>query len=188
VSEAARDGVARGAREIGMRSARWYRAAVLWAGVAAFAAASPAVAQAPLYPPPPYQAVPTPPLSGEAGEIAACLCLRQAVDTLGADMAAKQRSRDAVNDELSRLDAEMQSARAGMDVNDPVAVARFRQLLAQRDAAFRRSTGLVTGDLSSVTARYNARVNEYNARCANRPRDPGLLASVQARLVCPPPY
>ena len=173
-----------------MRSARWYRVAVLWAGVGVFAAVSPAVAQAPLYPPPPppYQAVPVPGLSGEAADIAACLCLRQAVDTLGADMAAQQRSRDAVNDELTRLDAELQAARAGMDVNDPAAVARFRQMLAQRDAAFRRSTGLVTGDLSSVTARYNARVNEYNARCASRPRDPGLLASVQATLVCPPPY
>jgi len=171
-----------------MRSARRYRAAVFWAGVAA---AAPAAAQAPLYPPPPappYGAVPAPALSGEAADIAACLCLRQAVDTLGADMAAQQRSRDAVNDELTRLDAELQAARAGMDVNDPAAVARFRQMLAQRDAAFRRSTGLVTGDLSSVTARYNARVNEYNVRCANRPRDPGLLASVQATLVCPPPY
>ena len=173
-----------------MRSVRWYRAVVLWAGVAVFAAISPAVAQAPLYPPPPppYGAIPAPPLSGEAGEIAACLCLRQAVDVLGADMATKQRARDAVNDELSRLDVELQSARAGMDVNNPAAVARFRQLLEQRDAAFRRSTGLVTGDLSSVTARYNQRVNEYNARCANRPRDPGLLASVQATLSCPSPY
>jgi len=167
-----------------------YRAVVLWAGVAAVAASSPAVAQAPLYlpPPPPYAAVPAPALSGEAGDIAACLCLRQAVDTLGADMAAKQRSRDADSDELRGLDAQLQGARAGMDVNDPAAVARFRQLLERRDAAFRRSTGLVTGDLSSVTARYNQRVNEYNARCANRPRDPGLVASVQATLSCPSPY
>jgi len=75
-----------------------------------------------------------------------------------------------------------------MNVNDPAAVARFRQLLEQRDAAFRRSTGLVTGDLSSATSRYNARVNEYNTRCASRPRDPGLVASVQATLSCPPAY
>jgi len=173
-----------------MRSARQVRAAMLWAGVAAVAAISPAVAQAPPYPPPPppYGAVPVPPLAGEAGEIAACLCLRQAMDTLGADMAAQQTSREAVSAELARLDAELQGARAGMDVNDPAAVARFRQLLEQRDAAFRRSTGLATGDLASATQRYNQRVNEYNARCANRPRDPGLVASVQARLSCPPPY
>jgi hypothetical protein len=173
-----------------MQSVWWYRAAVLWAGVAVVAAISPAFAQAPPYPPPPppYGAVPAPALSGEAGEIAACLCLRQAVDTLGADMAAKQRSRDEINGELARVDAELQNARAGMDVNNPEAVARFRQLLEHRDAVFRRSTGLVIGDLSSATARYNGRVNEYNARCASRPRDPGLVASVQATLTCPPPY
>jgi hypothetical protein len=163
---------------------------VLWAGLAVVAAIAPALGQAPPYPPPPppYGAVPAPPRSGEAGDIAACLCLRQAVDVLGADLAAKQRSRDALNAELSRLDAQLQSARAGMDVNDPAAGARFRQLLDQRDAAYRRSTGLVTGDLSSATSRYNARANEYNTRCANRPRDAALLAGVQASLSCPPPY
>ncbi len=75
-----------------------------------------------------------------------------------------------------------------MDVNDPAAGRAVSPAVRQRDAAFRRSTGLVTGDLSSVTASANQRVNEYNARCANRPRDPGLLASVQATLSCPPSY
>src|SRR5260370_7505695 len=109
------------------------------------------------------------------------------MDVPGTEMAANQRDRDAVNDELSRLDVELQSARAGMDVNNPAAVARFRQLLEQRDAAFRRSTGLVTGDLSSVTARYTQRVNEYNARCANRPRHPGLPPTPQPPPPSPPP-
>jgi hypothetical protein len=162
-----------------MRSARWYRAVVLWAGVAVVAAASPAVAQMPPYPPPP---------SPEAAEIAACLCLGQAVNALSADMTTGRRAYDSVQDELARLDAQLQGARAGMDVNNPQAVAQFRQLLEQRDAAFQRSTSLATGDLASATERYNARVNEYNARCANRPRDPGLLGEVQARLSCPPPY
>ena len=146
------------------------------------------MAQAPPYPPPPLSAVPGPPASPEANEIATCLCLGQAVAALSADMAAKQRSYAAVRDELARLDAQLQSERAGMDVNNPQSVARFRQLLEQRDAAFRRSTGLATGDLSSVIERYNARVNEYNARCANRPRDPVLLGRVQATLSCPPLY
>ena len=42
-------------------------------------------------------------------------------------------------------------------------------------------------DLSDVVARYNARVSEFNARCADRPRNPVLVASVQAALSCPPP-
>jgi len=173
-----------------MRSARWVSVVVLWAGVAGAAAISPAVAQAPPYPPPPppYGAVPAPALSGEAADIASCLCLRQAVDATGADMAAKQRARDELNAELTRVDAELQDARPRVNVNDPASVAQFRQLLEHRDVVFRRSTGLVTGDLSSATARYNQRVNDYNARCANRPRDPGLLAGVQATLSCPPPY
>jgi hypothetical protein len=156
-----------------MRSARLCRAAVLWVGVAV-AAASPAAAQVP----------PSP----EAGEIATCLCLGQAVSALSADAAARQSSYAAVQDELTRLDAQLQSERAAIDVNNPQSVARFRQLLEQRDAAFQRSTSLATGDLAGAVERYNARVNEYNARCANRPRDPVLLGRVQATLSCPPPY
>ena len=171
-----------------MRSAMLCRAVVFWAGVAAVAAVSPAVAQAPPYPPPPLSAVPGPPASPEATEIATCLCLGQAVAALSADMSAKQRSYAAVRDEVARLDARLERERAGMDVNDPQSVARFRQMLEQRDAAYRRSTGLVTGDLSSVIERYNSRINEYNARCANRPRDPELLGRVQERLSCPPLY
>jgi len=149
--------------------------AILGAGVVAVAVASPAAAQAPL---------PSP----EATEIATCLCLGQAVAALDADTAARRRSYAAVQDELTRLDAQLQSERAGIDVNNPQSVARFRQLLQQRDAAFQRSTSLATGDLAGAVGRHNARVNEYNARCANRPRDPVLVGRVQATLSCPPPY
>jgi len=127
------------------------------------------------------------PPSPEAAEIAACLCLGQAVAALSADMAGKQSFNDPTRGELARLDAQLQNARATMDVNDPQSVAQFRQLLERHDAILARSTS-VTGDLSRVVERYNARVNEYNARCANRPRDPILLSQVQARLSCPPLY
>ena len=157
-----------------MRSARLC-AAVLWAGVAAVGGASPTMAQAP-------------PPSPEAAEIAACLCLGQSISTLSAGMSAQQHSYEAARDELARLDAQLQSERAGVDVNNPQSVARFRQLLERRDAAFRRSTGLATGDLSSATARYNAAVNDYHVRCANRPRAPVLLGRVQATLSCPAPH
>jgi hypothetical protein len=171
-----------------MRLATRYQAAVLWAGVAAVAAAGPAMAQAPPYPPPPPPVAAAPAASSEAAEIAHCLCLGQAVITLSADMTAKQRAYDAVRDELARLDAQLQTARAGMNVDNPQSVAQFRQLLEQRDAAFKRSTGVVTGDLSSATERYNARAGEFNSRCANRPRNPDLLSTVQATLSCPPLY
>lgn len=147
--------------------------AVLWVGLAAVAAASPAPAQAP------------PP---QAAEIAACLCLKQAVDALGVEMTTKQRSYDALRDALARLDSQLQGERAGIDVNNPQSVARFRQLLERRDAAFRRSTGPVAAASAAAAGRYNQRVDEFNARCANQPRDPILLGQVQATLSCPAPY
>ena len=149
--------------------------AALWVGGVGIAcvAPPPARAQAP---------------SPEAADIAACLCLQRAVDASQAEMASRQQRYAATQSELSRLDAELQAERSRIDVNNPQAVAQFRQLLERRDAAFRRSTGMATGDLSAVTERYNARVNEYNARCANRPRDPRILQSVQATLSCPPGY
>jgi hypothetical protein len=162
--------------------------AVIGAGLAMMAAGSAAMAQAPppLYPAPPV-VVPATPASPEAAEIAACLCLRRSMDTLGAEMTTRQRSYDDVRGELSRLDAQLEQERSGIDVNNPASVARFRQLLQQRDAVFRRSTGAITTDLSSVVERYNVSVNEFNARCANRPQNPALIASVQATLSCPSP-
>jgi hypothetical protein len=170
-----------------MRLSRLCRAPVVCAGAAILALGSAAMAQAPVpvYPVPP--GMPAAPASPEAAEIAACLCLRQAVDSLGAQMAGRRQSYDQTLGELARLDAQLEQERGTLDVNNPAAVARFRQLLQQRDALYRRSSGPVLTDVSQVVARYNARVNEYNARCADRPRNPALIASVQATLTCPPP-
>lgn len=147
--------------------ARWTVVAVL--------AAMPAWAQAP-------------PPSPEASEIAACLCLQQDMDALHAEMNSRQQAYVASQSELATLDAQLQSERARMDVNNPQSVAQFRQLLERRDAIFRRSSGIASGELHQATDGYNARVNEYNARCANRPRNPDLLRAVQATLVCPRRY
>ena len=51
----------------------------------------------------------------------------------------------------------------------------------------RRSTGLATGELHGLTERYNARISEYNARCANRPFNSAIVAQLQATIACPPP-
>jgi hypothetical protein len=102
-------------------------------------------------------------------------------------MNAKQQAHEALRAELTQLDAEMQAERARINVDNPQSVAHFRQLLERRDGVFRRSTNLATGELNAAIERYNVRSSEYNARCANRPRDPGLVASVQATLACPPP-
>ncbi len=170
-----------------MRSLFLRRAALLGAYVAVLVAPLAVAAQTPppFYPPPPLAVAPPPP-SPESAEIAACLCLKQSVDELGASTAASRRSDDEMRGELGRLDAQLARERASMDVNNPQSVARFRQMLDQRDAVFRRSSGPVAADLGGSVERYNAASNEYNARCANRPRNPVLLGQVQASLTCPP--
>jgi hypothetical protein len=132
--------------------------------------------------------MPVPPPSPEAADIAACLCLKQSADALGATMADRQHAYDASRQEVAGLDSQLQSARMSLNVDNPEAVAQYRQLLDRRDAAYRRSSGALFSEFRSVVARYNARIGEYNARCADRPRNPILLSQVQATLVCPPPY
>jgi len=147
-------------------------------GLAVLLTATGASAQVP---PPP---VPLPP---EPAEIAACLCLQQAVATLSAEMNQRTLALGAVGRQLSDLDAQLAQARANLNVNDPNAVARYKAVLEQRDAAYRQSIGPAHADATRATARYNARVNEYNARCANRPFNSALVADIQAHLSCLPP-
>jgi cysteine synthase len=146
---------------------------LLTAGLAIFLVGRSATAQAP----------PSP----EAVDIASCLCLKQEVDSLAAESAAKREEYGDTRSELARIDSRLEAERARMDVNDPEAVARFRQLLQRRDELFRHSSGNVVAGAAATTDRYNALVGEYNSRCADRPRDPRLVAQVQATLVCPRP-
>ena len=145
---------------------------MLAAGVLALATVSTSTAQVP------------PPPSPEAADIASCLCLKQEVDALGADKSSRQRELDEIRAELERIGAQLEAERARMDVNNPESVARFRQMLGRRDELFQRSSGDVVAAVAGTTERYNARVNEYNSRCASRPRDPRLVAQVQATLSC----
>jgi multidrug resistance efflux pump len=118
--------------------------------------------------------------------IAQCLCLQQAVATLSADMSAKTQALDAVRRELANLDAQLVSERPKVEVNNPESVGRYKALLERRDAVYRQSVGPVVGDADQAVGRYNAHVNEYNARCANHPFDSSVMAQVQATLACPP--
>jgi hypothetical protein len=90
----------------------------------------------------------------------------------GADMTQQAQALAAAQAELSRIDAQLAAARASVDVNNPQAVAQFKQLLAQRDGAFQQSTGSLVAAAQETTARHNAVVGEYNNRCAGRPIPP----------------
>jgi histone H3/H4 len=129
--------------------------------------------------------MPVPP-SPEAAEIAACLCLQRAVEALGTAMADRERAYEASRREVADLDVQLQNSRMVLNVEDPAAVAQFRQLLDRRDVAQRYSSGTLFAQYQEAVMRYNERVAEYNARCADRPRNPILLNQVRATLVCPP--
>ena len=158
------------------------RPTILGAGLATLLAATVRAQVPPVAAPAP---VPAPP--PEPAEISACLCLQQSVATLSAEMSQRTQGLAAINRQLSDLDAELARARANLNVNDPDAVARYKALLERRDGAYRQSIGPVHADATQATARYNQRVNEYNARCANRPFNSALVADIQAHLACPPP-
>ena len=117
-----------------------------------------------------------------------CVCLRIAVDALGANLAATRQSYDGMQAEIGQIDNQLAAERSTMDVNNPAAIARFRQLLERRDTLFEQSKGPGFSALSAAADRYGARVQDYNARCAGRPMDPGVLAQARAVGACPPPY
>ena len=122
----------------------------------------------------------------EAAEINACLCLQQAVATLSSEMTTKRQALDEVERQLADLDAQLARERPAVNVNNADSVARYKALLERRDAAYRQSIGPVHADATQSVSRYNARVNEYDTRCANRPFNPFMVAEIQAHLMCPP--
>ncbi|MGD9615273.1 MAG: hypothetical protein AB7H90_07070 [Alphaproteobacteria bacterium] len=101
-------------------------------------------------------------------------------------MTDRERAYEASRQEIASLDEQLRNARMSLNVDNPNAVAQFRQLLNRRDDVYSRSSGSLFNQYQSAVALYNGRVNEYNARCANRPWNPVLLNQVQATLVCPP--
>jgi hypothetical protein len=117
----------------------------------------------------------------QPGPDVTCLCLKQSVDDLSADLNAKQAELGAAQTTLGNLDAQLAAARAQADVNSPQSVAQFRELLAQRDTAFRQSNGGALAAVQATTARYNQAVADYNGSCAGRPLPP----PPPGPLVCP---
>jgi len=122
----------------------------------------------------------------DPNEINACLCLNQAVAALSAEQSTKTQTLAEARQQLADLDAQLAHERPLVNVNNADSVARYKALLERRDAAYQRSLGAIVSDTAQAVARYNARVNEYNARCAGRPFNSEMVAAIQARLSCPP--
>jgi hypothetical protein len=111
----------------------------------------------------------------------ACFCLKQSVDNTNADMAARNAALTDARAALDQLDQQLASMRAQVDVNNPQAVAQFKQVLEQRDAAAKRAGGPALADSQAATERYNNAVAAYNAQCGGRPLPP----PPPGPLVCP---
>ena len=146
-------------------------AAVLGFGILVFCAAGGAKAQVPI--------------PNEPSEINACVCLRLASGALAADKDAKSQAWAAASQQSADLNAQLASARARIDVNNPEAIARFKALLERRDAAYAQISPAQSAAAAAVD-RYNASVGEYNQRCAGRPFNSDLVAQIQARPNCAP--
>jgi len=114
----------------------------------------------------------TPVLAQVPPPAAACYCLKQAMDNSNADMAAKNAALAQARAALDQLDQQLATLRAQVDVNNPQAVAQFKQLLEQRDAAAKLAGGPALADSQAATARYNDAVAAYNAQCAGQPLPP----------------
>lgn len=111
-----------------------------------------------------------------------CLCLKQTVDDTHTDMQAKQGALDNAQSQLASIDRQLAAARGQMNVDDPQAQAQFRQLLAQRDAAFKQSHGEIIAASQAATVHYDQAVANYNSQCAGRPLPP----PPPGPLVCAP--
>jgi hypothetical protein len=103
---------------------------------------------------------------------AVCLCMQRSVDAANADMSAKNSALGAARAELDGIDQQLAAARAAVNVDNPQAVAQFRQLLEQRDTAAKRAGGSALTDAQAASARYNDAVAAYNNQCAGRPLPP----------------
>ena len=120
---------------------------------------------------------------GEPAQVQACLCEQQEIGRLRAAMDRKKQALDAIQRRFSDLDAQLNTERPNVNVNDPGSVASYKALLERRDAADQRTSN--TNEAIATVQQYNARVADYNKRCGNRALDPRLVEWAQATLVCP---
>lgn len=111
-----------------------------------------------------------------------CLCLKQSVDDSNTDMQTKRGELNNAQAQLGQIDQQLTAARVQTNVNDPQAVAQFRQLLEHRDALFKQTNGDLIAAAQAATARYNQAVANYNNQCAGRPLPP----PPPGPLVCEP--
>ena len=121
----------------------------------------------------------------DPAEINACVCLQAVSAALAAEKDAKAQALAAVDRQLADLNAQLDAEKPRVDVNSPASVSRYKVLLQRHDAAYGQLSPAQAASAQAVD-RYNAKVDEYNRRCAGRPFNSELVAQIQARPNCPP--
>jgi hypothetical protein len=156
------------------------RPVVLAGAILAYLAGTLAAQPAPEAPP----GYPSP--ADEAAAIHAYLCLQREIAALRADMTAKQQALAAVRQQLAALNEELAGERSRIDVNNPEAVAHYKVLLERRDALAKNSLAPAIAADREAVERYDAAVQTYNERYANRSYDSDMVAQIRANLSCAP--
>jgi hypothetical protein len=108
--------------------------------------------------------------------VAVCVCLGRSVDEKLREMNARRALYDQARANVARLEADLESARKNVDVNDPAAVTAFRENVLAFDAARQRTQDNALPDY--------ARAGEYARRCAGKALDPAMKADIERNLVC----
>lgn len=117
-------------------------------------------------------------------DIAVCLCLNQSVASRLTTLDARRGEYEAAQQEVARLQAEIDAARPTVDVNNPAAIDAFRARVIQVDQARLRMQDTALPAYQSAVTAYNQRVEEFSQRCAGRAMDPAVEAQVRQSLVC----
>lgn len=118
-------------------------------------------------------------------QIAQCLCLEQTLAQRASEMNARQAAYDQRTADLDQLDRRIARDRAMVNEADPVQVARFRDLIDQRDRMAGDLDRGVIGDLQVAVGRYNETVAQHRTFCGNRFYEQNVLDRVRMTLVCP---
>ncbi len=117
--------------------------------------------------------------------IAQCLCLEQTLAQRASEMNARRGAYDQLVAQLDQLDQRIARDRPMVNETDPLQVARFRDVLDQRDRMAADLDRGVIGDLQMSVGRYNETVAQHRASCGSRFYEQNILERVRMTLVCP---